>query len=105
MVEMVRMLSYDVDLAGTCVWHNMTSNVAPMWRHAGIDISEWQDKRAHEVIDALKQAIDSMQSDPETYRAMNPSNGWGSYETCLEFLQELYVDFRTYPNSRIEVSY
>jgi len=28
--------------------------------------------------------LDDMATDPKRWRAMNPSNGWGSYDGCLQ---------------------
>lgn len=34
----------------------------------------------------LHRIVGGMESDPERYRAMNPDNGWGDYESFLETL-------------------
>jgi hypothetical protein len=42
-----------------------------------------------EAGDQLIADIKIMESDPDKYRAMNPENGWGSYDTFLEWLVKL----------------
>jgi hypothetical protein len=37
----------------------------------------------------LADIISGLEADPARYRAMNPENGWGSYDTLLERLQEM----------------
>jgi hypothetical protein len=83
----------------------MTSNVARMWRAAGIDLSEVDGEPAGEWLPKLRDAIRNMKADPEKYRLMNPSNGWGSYETCLEFLTALERDWAAHPKATIAVWY
>lgn len=106
------MMSYDVslmiDTGGPeqveVTWRNMTSNVACMWRHAGADLAEFDGRKAGEVYPLLVDAVAEMLANPGTYRAMNPPNGWGSYETCVEFLRQLAVDFGAHPNATVSVS-
>ncbi len=37
----------------------------------------------------LHKIIRELQSDPMTYEAMNPPNGWGDYDGLLEVLMEM----------------
>lgn len=102
-------MSYDVSLyndeGAEVSWHNMTSNVSRMWRHAGANVAEFHGHRAGEVLDQLVGAVVKMLDEPDVYRAMNPSNGWGSYESCLKFLYHLTVDFGAHPNATVHVSH
>lgn len=105
-------MSYDIDLEidtggpePAAVGHsfNMTSNVGPMWRKAGADLAEFEGKNAGAMVPVLDAAIGRMQANPDEYRTLNPSNGWGSYEGCLEFLQELRAEFSAHPNATVRV--
>lgn len=122
---------------------NYTTNCAPMWRHAGIDLRavcacrwslddpprplsaneagirdcrgypedsalcrRWNAPihfdpkvRAADLIEPLYAAITRMRADPDTYRAMNPENGWGNYEGALEFLEEILAACKRLPNA------
>lgn len=86
-------MSYDVDLtidtgagnkAAIADW-NMTSNCAPMWREAGADLAAMDGMPAWRAADFLRGALDNMRAYPNDYRALAPSNGWGSYEGCLRW--------------------
>lgn len=83
--------------------YNYTSNVAPMWRRAGCDLAELADKPASEVRESLWQALEAMRRDPDLYRAMNPPNGWGNYEGCVQFLAELWQACEQHPNAVMKV--
>lgn len=72
---------------------NYTSNCAAMWRAAGCDIAEFHGKPVGECIVVLREGIAALKREPERYRAMNPANGWGGYDTLvprLEALLEMY---------------
>lgn len=105
-------MSYDVylriDTGGpdaVSVWdRNHTSNCAGMWDAAGARIRDWRMKPATEVQPLLAVAISNMRKDPETYRAMEPKNEWGSYASCLEFLQEFEAACRANPKCFVWVS-
>jgi hypothetical protein len=70
---------------------NMTSNVACMWRLAGADLAEMNGKPAGEVKVILATAVRNMLAEPEKYKAMNPENGWGDYEGCIDYLMRLAI--------------
>jgi len=84
---------------------NCTSNVACMWREAGCDLKELKDKKAADCIKPLCDAINRMLSDPDKYKAMNPSNGWGSYEGCIDFLKACHDACMSDPDSLVHVGY
>lgn len=103
-------MSYDVTLtcdkcSSVMCDLNMTSNVAPMWRTAGLDLREHHGESASTLLPTLQVAIDAMLEDPDRYRAMNPGNGWGNYEGTLRFLQELRDAACRNPDALYEVSY
>ncbi len=82
---------------------NMTSNVAPMWRRAGADLAEFDGRAAGDVLPMLQAAIAAMEADPETYRAMNPPNRWGDFDSCLSFLRRLRQEFTSHPKTTVRV--
>lgn len=106
-------MSYDIYLhvdsgAGNTVCAmdlNMTSNVAPMWRKAGVDLRDLRGMAAWRAVDMLSAAIDNMTEYPEDYRPLEPDSGWGSYEGCLEFLTKIRDSCRSHPRAEISVSY
>lgn len=107
-------MSYDVwleiDTGGpepACVgeeW-NHTSNVAKMWRKAGADIAQFDGKPAGECVPVLRSAIAAMLANEADYTPMNPSNGWGSYDSCIRFLGVVKAGFEKHPKATVRVSY
>lgn len=70
-----------------------TRNTGPMWSDALGDtlrntIDNTPDLSELEV--KLAEGIRKMEANPEKYRAMNPSNGFGTYESALAFLREIH---------------
>lgn len=82
---------------------NYTSNCAPMWRKAGADLAQFDGKTAGECTPILAAAIEAMESEPEVYRAMDPSNGWGSYDTLLPSLKKLLEGLQQNPHMLVGV--
>lgn len=85
--------------------HNYTYNCTPMFRTAmtgGLDSLNL--KTAGSQVERLQSAIASMEAEPGMYRAMNPSNGWGSYEGALQFLRDLEADARAHPKAEFRVT-
>lgn len=70
---------------------NYTYNVEPMFRKAlppdGILTIHNLTGRA--ALPHLKTALDAMIQDPATYKALNPSNGWGDYYGAMNVLKIL----------------
>lgn len=106
-------VSYDIwleaDLGGpepmeVGLWWNYTSNCGPMWREAGADLAEFHGRQAGDCGEALLCAIQTMEREPERFQAMNPSNGWGSYDTLLPALRELLEMFKRAPRATVKVS-
>lgn len=83
---------------------NFTSNVAPMWRAAGVDLAEHHGKKAGDVADELDAAIQEMEANPAKYRAMDSPNGWGTYEHLMPRLKVLLEAYRSHPLATVEVS-
>src|SRR5580765_6561006 len=68
---------------------NYTYNVSPMFRLAfgqqeGIRCLHL--RQGKDCTDWIDAAIKQMRADPDSYRALNPPNGWGNYEGALELL-------------------
>lgn len=84
---------------------NMTSNVAPMWREAGCDLRDLKSWKAKDCVKPLCDAINRMKADPKKYRAMNPANGWGNYDSCVEFLVHCHDACLANPESIVHISH
>ena len=84
---------------------NYTHNVSPMWSLAGCYDALYNSDGmvAGETCHVLKRAIRVMEIEPDKFRGMNPSNGWGSYDGALTFLREWEANCSAYPKAIIRV--
>lgn len=74
----------------------ITHNLNTMASEAGIYKHLWRPdeigiETARELIDPLREGLHKLKSNPEKYKAFNPSNGWGNYEGFVRFVSE-YLD-------------
>ena len=85
---------------------NMTHNVTPMWKKAGVydALYNAKGKKAEDVLPILKAGIDYFVANKDSLEKLNPSNGWGSYETALTYLIEVRDACEEYPDSIIRIS-
>jgi hypothetical protein len=109
-------MSYDIDLVidaggptSIAIGYslNYTSNCAGMWRKAmpetdGLAGMDGLDASAAAA--ALRAGIAKMEQDPDAYRELNPSNGWGDYDSQLEMLRELLSQCEAAPRAKVRVS-
>ena len=86
-------------------WANYTGNVCPMWVKAGVYEALYDSKgiEASSIIPILEDGIADMESNPRTYIAMNPPNGWGDSVGALRFLRKLLAACRQDPKAFIHV--
>jgi hypothetical protein len=85
---------------------NYTSNVFPIWVEAlnGRSLREYHGAPCSEAAGPLAEAVKRMEADPDKYREMNPSNGWGDYEGALRYLRSLAEASAEHPKCMIRVS-
>jgi hypothetical protein len=85
---------------------NYTHNCNRMIRDAGL--TEWPYKvdgwEAKKLAIFLDMAIENLSVDPEKYRAMNPENGWGDYDSLLDVLKQVRKQCATYPSTKVRMS-
>lgn len=68
---------------------NVTYNLGPMLREAGFP--SWDALRgapAVETAGVLDGVARNLRADPGRFRALNPKNGWGNYEVCVEWVED-----------------
>lgn len=58
---------------------------------------------AHELIPYLEKGIERLISEPDYFKGMNPTNGWGSYELLLKTANEYLEACHKYPYSLVSV--
>lgn len=107
-------MSYDVylsidagaGLVGLPFDWNYTSNVAPMWRKAMPEtdgLAGLHQMQAREAATHLEVGIARMEADHDTYRALNPENGWGDFEGQLDQLKRLLAECRRVPDAIVGI--
>jgi hypothetical protein len=60
--------------------------------------------RARQLTDALATGLLKLKQSPETYKALQPINGWGTYSQFVDFVEEYWYACRTFPDAVVEVS-
>lgn len=88
---------------------NVTHNLTAMADEAGIYRHLWRPDelgitKARELIEPLCAGVALMKSDPPRFLKHNPSNGWGSYERFVPWIEEYLQACEDYPNAEIHVS-
>jgi len=92
------------------LWHaNITHNLVPMARAAGIYDEVWRPDEhevatADQMIAPLDRGIAALEAESDRYHVLNPENGWGSYAGFLAFLRDYLEACRKYPTARVRVS-
>jgi len=84
---------------------NHTSNTAQMWREAGCDLAAFHGKLASELAPVLLQALVAIQDNSDYYRRHEPSNGWGTLKSTVQFLNRIYLTCLANPNAVVGVCY
>jgi len=85
---------------------NYTHNCNPMIRDAGLtqwpyEVDGW---KASYLGALLREAIENLEAEPAVYQAMNPPNGWGSYDTLLPVLRKVRDECLKYPSTTVRMS-
>ena len=81
---------------------NLTYNLTPMLRHAGMP--PWSDlvgMNAGEAGQVWRKTHDALHADPDGCRALNPDNGWGTYEQAVEVIGALAEVCEKYPDATV----
>jgi len=81
-------------------------NLGPMWRAAGVYDALYNSdgQTAGEVLAVLQRGLSDMRRHPSKYQTLTPSNGWGEYDTALQFLEGVVTACDTNPDAEIKVS-
>ena len=91
------------------VYHgNITHNLGKMAKAAGIYPALWRPEevgivKAGNLVEPLQKGLAELRADPERFEALNPENGWGTYEGLLAFAAEYLIACMVYPEATIRV--
>lgn len=83
-----------------------TWNLTPMWVLSGVvdgSLSELSGLTGGEVWDRVERALKVARRYPEAFRAVEPENGWGTYEGFIEALERVGVAALVDPTALTEV--
>ena len=88
---------------------NITHNLADMADAAGIYKYLWRPeeigaKCAGDIIEAAEKGLALMKSDPERFKEHNPTNGWGTYDGFIVWVEEYLGACKDNPKATIYVS-
>ncbi len=88
---------------------NITYNLNKMATEAGIYKYLWQPDEFHivtaeQLIEPLQRGLKTLKDDPDRFKVFNPSNGWGSYDALVGFVEGYLAACEQYPEAVISVS-
>jgi len=88
---------------------NITHNLGGMAEAAGIYKELWHPDeigmtKASQLIDPLKRGLDRLIQAPETFKKLNPENGWGDYDGLVSFVEKYINACILNPEASVSVS-
>jgi hypothetical protein len=84
---------------------NITRNLTPMIRKAiGCGWFDLQGKKAAEITEQVDDGLADMIANRDAYEELNPPNGWGDYEGCVDFLTSFAAALKDHPKAYVSVS-
>lgn len=85
---------------------NITHNMTVMWREAGVydALYNSHEKTAGELLSVLQDGLSKMRRNRLKFEEMDPSNGWGDYETAVKFLENVVAACDTNPDAKVWIS-
>jgi hypothetical protein len=90
---------------------NLTHNLAEMARKAGVYDAVWHPEqlvtsgtpKAWHVLGRLTRGTTGMKADPAQFKKLEPSNGWGTYDDFLLWLEEYRNACELFPDALVTV--
>lgn len=88
---------------------NITHNLGKMAHAAGLYQVLWRPEeinftKAHQLIPILKEGVLELLMEPDKYKEFNHENGWGTYESLVQFVIDYLRACKKYPEAEVEVS-
>lgn len=88
---------------------NITHNLNTMADAAGLYQPIWRPEElgittARELIEPLREGLTRMKADPARFKALNPKNGWGSYDAFIPWIEAYLWACEEHPEARVNVS-
>jgi hypothetical protein len=88
---------------------NITHNLGKMAAACGLHVPLWRPEeigaaQAKALIAPIWAGLELLRSDPDEFKKLNPSNGWGSYEGLVRFATGYLAACKQYPEAAVRVS-
>lgn len=88
--------------------YNITHNLNRMATEAEIYEALWRPSEinvqtARDLIDPLTKGLFVLRADPDRFKALNPANGWGSYDNLVKFVVEYLKACIEHPDASVNV--
>ena len=88
---------------------NITHNLGGMADAAGIYKVLWRPEeigvtKAGQMTEALRLGLEKLRDDPVRYRECNASNGWGTYDQFVPWIEEVLAVCIAHPEAIVEAS-
>ncbi len=93
-----------IELAQVCEIGDVTYNNGDIFDLAlGMSFSALDTMKAEDALPLLRAAIERMETPAlrNEFLALEPSNGWGSFDDALDFLRRLQVECAKHPLAQI----
>ena len=86
---------------------NITHNLNKMAGVAGLYYPIWHPEkmsvaRAGELVPLLRAGLSVLKDDPDEFKKHNPSNGWGTYDDFVPWVERYLEACEQYPDAKIE---
>jgi hypothetical protein len=69
------------------------------WRPDEVGIT-----KAGQLVPLLRAGLERLRADPQRFKQLNPSNGWGSYDGFVLWVQKYLQACEDNPEADVEVS-
>jgi hypothetical protein len=88
---------------------NITHNLNAMASEAGIYECCWRPDevgitRAKQLIKPLQDGLALLKSDPERFKKFDATNGWGTYDHFVPWVEKYLEACEQYPEAEVRVS-
>lgn len=93
-----------------CVFEaNITHNLNRMATAAGIYEACWRPDelgitKAGQLVPLLRAGLERLRADPQRFKQLNPSNGWGKYDGFVLWVEKYLQACEDNPEADVEVS-
>jgi hypothetical protein len=59
---------------------------------------------ASQLVEQMRMGLTALKADPSRFKALNPENGWGSYDGLVSFVTAYLEACEANPTATVEVS-